>query len=1196
MANERRVLRKLQTPHKLAFEDRGWPVNIGVTVLVAFLTGYVTVHCSEGTGQVSLLGWFTIATLLTGAALMMWLLCSIHHRLVRRGMQLAVVLSLITHAVLLVVIATWPLAPHVAEMPKEPEEPKHSQLTVPDLVAPRLNDGQERTPDFLRPVETKMAETRPLERARTLDNMKNSDPKLHRSFLSDELVRPHPSVSPRHEPIEIAPHEAATESLLSRRESDLPPVVHEPVSVPDLSSRVDKSFADEFVPQSTAIARTALETPQVRQVGHVETAALAGQPDIVMQEQVRPVPVSRKVDDHSLEKFQPADLELSSETRIAVLERESDASQDLDVSVEDVKATASEVQRQSSNVVAENSARPQAQTPIESRQEPDVVDRQSVDHVGPDHSPVMSAVDRHVERSRSVETDPVGIVAVVKIPTLSPPTAEVSQETNLLPQSALSRSIDGVTGIGDSFNLSQSSPARDGPSLVASASATRVKPTQAIPDGPAMQPRKPVDIPKLRTGALRPLSVFQAQPVEVAVVYGAQRPDRMSVTAAATVKRDASDATFDELTAAVGVGTVDMGVQRTVSESGTGRASGGGRPEVNLSHSGSASQHTAPRSELRLLAVNVVPDVPIPSQRTNGESQSEAVAVGQADLPQTAALFPNPSRPVRDSQFQAVLASAERGPGSNHPGQQPTRLVKSSSTVANSQPATRLDSESDSAGVVQLGFEELTADHSGVLRARPTLAPTVIKVPTMVATPGSSEGPTVSSTSVVPRAVHQKRVTEAVFIPEVEVTGPGGLFVEPRARFGVMARQDASDSDLLALSDHRFVLRDRGGEISLGGLERVVAPGFSKRMARTQGQQLGSNPGQEDARIDEAIELGLAFLARHQAQQGHWSLHQFALGKPYQDPENQVALHANTAATGLALLSFLGAGYHHQSQKYNRVVRAGLQSLLRGQQKNGDLFVGEDEASNQSVALYSHGIATIALCEAYGMTLDSELLEPVQRSLDFVVNTQHPQHGGWRYQPRIGSDTSVTGWMMMALKSGQMGQLDVPARTWSGLEYFMETASVTNHPYLFRYNPHAPDTKTQRHGRYPTDTMTAVGLVIRIYTGSRRDNPEMIHGAEYLLENLPSIQKRDTYYWYYATQIMYHMGGKYWETWKEHLFPLLTDSQITEGPLAGSWDPHRPVRDKWARHAGRLYVTTMDLLSLEVAYRHLPIYEDVADR
>ena len=181
----------------------------------------------------------------------------------------------------------------------------------------------------------------------------------------------------------------------------------------------------------------------------------------------------------------------------------------------------------------------------------------------------------------------------------------------------------------------------------------------------------------------------------------------------------------------------------------------------------------------------------------------------------------------------------------------------------------------------------------------------------------------------------------------------------------------------------------------------------------------------------------------------------------------------------------------------------------------------------------------------------------------------------------------------MALKSGQMAHIETPDDSWYKIGRFLDTAAVAESPFLYRYNPFAPDTATQRHGRLPSQTMTAVGLLMRLYSGSGCSQVNMIRGANYLSKHLPSVQDRDTYYWYYATQVMFHMGDEYWDTWKAQLYPILSESQMTSGPFAGSWDPQRPLPDKWGRHAGRLYVTTMNLLSLGVTYRHLPIYDDV---
>jgi hypothetical protein len=190
--------------------------------------------------------------------------------------------------------------------------------------------------------------------------------------------------------------------------------------------------------------------------------------------------------------------------------------------------------------------------------------------------------------------------------------------------------------------------------------------------------------------------------------------------------------------------------------------------------------------------------------------------------------------------------------------------------------------------------------------------------------------------------------------------------------------------------------------------------------------------------------------------------------------------------------------------------------------------------------------------------------------------------------------------MVMAMRSGELANLEVPPSAWQLVERWLDIAQVSdNRRELYRYNPFARDNLAQGHGRRPTRTITAVGLLMRMYTGWRRNNSDMVLGAEYLRANLPEIgsarePQRDTYYWYYATQVMFHMRGEYWEAWNRRLHPLLTSSQIQAGPLAGSWDPQLPIPDRWAEHGGRLYVTTLNLLSLEVYYRHLPIYEDTA--
>lgn len=423
-------------------------------------------------------------------------------------------------------------------------------------------------------------------------------------------------------------------------------------------------------------------------------------------------------------------------------------------------------------------------------------------------------------------------------------------------------------------------------------------------------------------------------------------------------------------------------------------------------------------------------------------------------------------------------------------------------------------------------------------------------------------------------------------------TGLGGLGNTATVDVGLAARRTAEPNTDIQIDSSRFNRNRVGGQPRLNVTAAMPTESFQRRIERAQGR---SDPtGGVGPQTEDAIELGLVFLSKAQLPDGRWSLDRFAR----QDGLPQLA--SDAAATGLALLAFQGAGYNHIEFRYADVVRRGVEFLLQNQQPDGSLFIPMDDESNRVVQFYSHSIAALAVCEAYGMTQDPMLREPAQRAIDFIVETQNVQRGGWRYTRGVSSDTSVSGWMTMALKSGELANLKVPKETYAAIDRWLDRAQASStQPHLYCYNPFAPDTPEQRAGRKPTATMTSVGLLMRMYLGWRRNNPALARGATYLSRIPPAIgtrvdPKRDTYYWYYGTQVMFHMGGKFWQDWHQALHPLLVETQIRQGELAGSWDPHQPVPDRWAAHAGRLYVTTMNLLSLEVTYRHLPLYEDTA--
>lgn len=354
--------------------------------------------------------------------------------------------------------------------------------------------------------------------------------------------------------------------------------------------------------------------------------------------------------------------------------------------------------------------------------------------------------------------------------------------------------------------------------------------------------------------------------------------------------------------------------------------------------------------------------------------------------------------------------------------------------------------------------------------------------------------------------------------------------------------------------------------------EAKIAAGFSMRKTESRREAIKSLGGSEES--EKAVERGLLWLAKHQDADGHWGIHELHC-KDHQCTGHG-SFQSNTAATGLGLLAFLGAGYSHQSGEHQAVVDRGLKWLVQHQKSDGDLFADETEF----VWFYSHGMAAIALCEAYGLTKDPALRDPAQKALNFIVASQHPQFGGWRYRPKFESDTSVSGWQLMALKSGEMAGLSVPKDVYSGVGKWLDSVESKTAKGQFTYHPSRPASLA----------MTAEGLLMRQYLGAVRTDARLVAGADYLRQHLPDLADRDAYYWYYATQVMFHMQGAHWDEWNTRLRDTLISTQLKDGDPNGSWSPDRPTPEKWGAAGGRHYVTCMNLLMLEVYYRHLPLY------
>ena len=396
----------------------------------------------------------------------------------------------------------------------------------------------------------------------------------------------------------------------------------------------------------------------------------------------------------------------------------------------------------------------------------------------------------------------------------------------------------------------------------------------------------------------------------------------------------------------------------------------------------------------------------------------------------------------------------------------------------------------------------------------------------------------------------------------------------------VEATTDSTPADNM-FSEERLKIQAVGGFVSGGGFQSRTPAG---RQRALQG-------GGSSQRGEEAVEAALAWLAAHQNKtDGGWSLHLGDNAFCTCSHSGTSPTNRRTAATALALLAFLGAGYSHQEEsQYRAVVEKGLTFLTSN--PNG----GIDGAAiqNDAMKMYSHGLAAIALCEAYAVSKrqdpDSMLGRKAQKSLFDIETAQDRDYGGWRYRPNQSpGDTSVFAWQLMALKSGKIGGLHVsPSVLYAAQDFLNSVALDGGRHYQYR-----PDGKWDAiRGEDSPQTCTAIGLLMRMYLGWKPGDPFLDDGIKQIAHWGYALKEGECnlYYAYYATLALHHYGGEHWDSWNSGLQETLIRTQARQGCEAGSWY----FRDPYCDVGGRLLNTALGAMILETPYRIMPLYRKI---
>lgn len=332
-------------------------------------------------------------------------------------------------------------------------------------------------------------------------------------------------------------------------------------------------------------------------------------------------------------------------------------------------------------------------------------------------------------------------------------------------------------------------------------------------------------------------------------------------------------------------------------------------------------------------------------------------------------------------------------------------------------------------------------------------------------------------------------------------------------------------------------------------------------------------PSRAASPVDEALQRGVKYLLTQQDESG------FICNKGRRN---------ETAMTALSMLALAACGHQPADPTpEGAAMKKALAYVLRSDVQQPDGYFGEKDNSR----MYGHGITTLMITEMLGMGADAaqdELLrDRVRKAIDLILRAQKvPKNdkarGGWRYLPSdTSSDMSVTVWQVMALRAARNAGMDVPKEAID--------LAVTYIKSLYQAEGQPDKRGRVRPGGFGYQSRgneistTSEGLLALQVCGDYEAEEALGASERLLREGVRTDERWFFYTMYYYAQGMYQRGGKYEEAGRAKVAELLLPLQSREGFWEnGGGD---------GREAGKVYATSMAIMSLAVKNHFLPIYQ-----
>lgn len=282
-----------------------------------------------------------------------------------------------------------------------------------------------------------------------------------------------------------------------------------------------------------------------------------------------------------------------------------------------------------------------------------------------------------------------------------------------------------------------------------------------------------------------------------------------------------------------------------------------------------------------------------------------------------------------------------------------------------------------------------------------------------------------------------------------------------------------------------------------------------------------------------------------------------------------------TAMTALGGTALICSGSTTTQGPYARNIRRAIDYLISKCRSNG--LIGDPLTDNRYT--YGHGFSMLFLSQVLGEEEDAErreeLIQVLTRAVEFSGKAQTAS-GGWGYvSAKDGNnfdEGSTTITQVQGLRGCRNAGIPVPGEV-------IERAKQ----YIYKCkNKDGGISYSSRNRGSSRPAITAAALA-SLFNAGDYDSKQVPSMMEYCKKNLYRIGdgSRAFGHWHYTylyySQVVYRQGRELWNPFRDKLYEQIIGQQQSDGG--------------WTGNIGPIYVTSCNLIMLQLDSAYLPIYQ-----